>query len=172
MFVCGRVCVCFVCSLEWAALRFHRATLDHHVIMKPWRNPRYVRMSDCMMDDIMLSGDDNMRITMVTESFCSFHFTISVTLSETGNMFPLPLWFWKSLPCSVSSSWLRSNLDLSQCRTLSQNSRSEQASSIGLPFSRYCQDLPAPQQWPIEEYLVLFLCKLISWHTHTHTQIQ
>lgn len=48
--------------------------------------------NECMVDDIMLSGDDNMQVTMVTAS-CSFHFNISVTLSETGNMFPLPLWF-------------------------------------------------------------------------------
>lgn len=91
------ICVCvwegvcmFVCALECALLRFHRAALDHHVTMKPWRNPRHVRMSDCMMDDIMLSGDDNMQATMVTASFCSFHFNISETLSETGNIFPLP----------------------------------------------------------------------------------
>lgn len=148
MCLCVRGCV-YVCvyALAWGGgpSSGFTAALDHHVTMKPWRN-------------------------LVTVSFCSFHFNISVTLSETGNMFPLPLWFWKSLPCSVSSGWLRSNLDLSQCRTLSQNSRSEQASSIDLPFSGYCQDLPAPQQWPIEEYLVLFLCKLISWHIHTQIQ--
>lgn len=54
VFVCGRVCVCLWVCLGvwgWALLRFHRAALDHHVIMKPWRNPQHVRMSDCMMDD-------------------------------------------------------------------------------------------------------------------------